>query len=67
MGPQMGQDDRLLTQPSKYFSYRLSYLFTFTISDREEWRLRESLAYDICFEYTIGYKKRRVSKRDKLR
>ena len=45
MGPRTGQEDGLLTQPSKYFSYLLvtrENSFTATISDREEWRLQGS-------------------------
>ena len=41
-GPRTGQEDGLLTQPSKYFSYLLvikENLVTSTISDRGECRL----------------------------
>ena len=44
-GPRTGQEDRLLTQPSKYSSYLLvtkENSFTSTISGQEEGRLRES-------------------------
>ena len=43
--PRMGQEDGLLTQPSKYFSYPLvtkENSFTSTIPDRGEWQLQES-------------------------